>query len=65
MNQRRRVKGGRIPKLDPVSHCVMVRFNDVEYAKFLTLYEQSGAYSKATFVKARVFNESFRVVTFS
>ena len=55
-------KGGRPQKNDTASHCVMVRFNDVEYARFLALYEQSGAPAKATFIKARVFDESFRVV---
>ena len=63
MNERKTVKGGRPHKLDPAKNCVMLRLNDVEYAKFLTLYERSGVYSKATFIKARVFNESFRVVT--
>ena len=62
MNSRNR-KGGRIPKLDKSTHCVMVRFNDVEFAKFLTLYERSGVGRKAIFIKARVFNESFRVVS--
>ena len=62
MNSRNR-KGGRIPKLDKSTHCVMVRFNDVEFAKFLTLYERSGVHRKAIFIKARVFNESFRVVS--
>lgn len=55
-------KGGRPQKNDTASHCVMVRFNDVEYARFLALYEQSGVPAKATFIKARVFDESFRVV---
>lgn len=57
-----RQKGGRPPKNDTASHCVMVRFNDVEYARFMALYEQSGVHAKATFIKARVFDESFRVV---
>ena len=55
-------KGGRPQKNDTALHCVMVRFNDVEYARFLALYEQSGVPAKATFIKARVFDESFRVV---
>ena len=37
----------------------MVRFDDVEWARFLTLYEQSGVYAKAVFVKSRVFGETF------
>lgn len=46
---------GRIPKLNPKTHCVMVRFDDEEHARFLTMYEQSGEYAKAVFIKARVF----------
>ena len=40
----------------------MVRFDDVEWVRFLTLSEQSGVYAKAVFVKSRVFSEPFRVV---
>lgn len=53
---------GRIPKLNPKTHCVMVRFDDEENARFLTMYEQSGEYSKAVFIKARVFGEEFKVI---
>ena len=55
-------KGGRPIKNDPAKNCVMVRFSDQEYAKFLSMYEESGVYAKSIFVKARVFNESFRVI---
>ena len=58
MEEKRKRKGGRIPKNNKRTHCVMVRFDDVEWARFLTLYEQS----KAVFVKSRVFSESFRVI---
>ncbi len=40
----------------------MVRFNDAEHARFLTMYEQSGLLSKAAFIKARVFGDVFRVI---
>ena len=39
-----------------------VNFTASEHARFLTLFEQSGVYSKAAFIKARVFDESFRVI---
>lgn len=55
-------EAGRPPKDDPAKHCVMVRFNEVEFARFLTLYELSGVPNKAMFVKARVFDETFRVI---
>jgi hypothetical protein len=54
--------GGRPRKIDPAANRVMVRFTDVQYADFLTMYELSGVRSKARFILARVFGESFRVV---
>ena len=62
MEEKKRKKGGRIPKNNKRTHCVMVRFDDVEWARFLTLYEQSGSYARAVFVKSRVFGETFKVV---
>ncbi|MDD4226610.1 MAG: conjugal transfer protein MobA [Mariniphaga sp.] len=59
---RQRRKGGRPAKSDPVTECVMVRFNASEYARFLALLEQSGVKAKAVFIKARVFGQPFRVV---
>lgn len=55
-------KGGRIPKNDKATHRVAVRFNSVENARFLTMYELSGVQNKATFIKARVFGDTFRVI---
>ena len=59
-NKRR--KGGRPQEDDPATNCVMVRFNNVENARFLTLFDQSGMSAKALFIKARVFDQTFRVV---
>ena len=53
---------GRKPKLNPCTHCVMVRFNDEEYARFMARYKESGVYAKAVFCKSMVFGESFRVI---
>ncbi|MFV0554414.1 MAG: hypothetical protein ACK5LR_06880 [Mangrovibacterium sp.] len=39
-----------------------MRFTDAEYARFMMLLEQSGMFAKSAFVKARVFDEAFRVV---
>ena len=61
-NDTRRGKGGRPPKTDTATNHVMVRFTDEEYVRFLTMYEESGMQSKGAFAKARVFNESFRVI---
>ncbi len=57
-----RNKGGRPSKIDPAKNCVMVRFSDVEYAAFLSMFEQSGLHSKARFILARIFDDEFRVV---
>ena len=62
MNEERKSKPGRNPKKDPAVIRYTVRFTAEEHACFLTLYEQSGVYAKAVFIKARVFNEEFRVM---
>ena len=62
MNGKKRNVGGKPPKPDKASHQVMVRFNDEEYARFLAMYEQSGVYAKAVFIKARVYGAEFRVL---
>ena len=59
---RKRGRGGRPTKTDTASNCVMVRFTDEEYARFLSLLEESAVQVKATFIKARVFGERFRVI---
>lgn len=48
--------------MNPKTHCVMVRFDDEEHTRFLTMYEQSGEYAKAVFIKAMVFGEEFKVI---
>ena len=53
---------GPPPKNERADHCCMVRFTDTEFARFLTLFEQSGLQNRAAFIKARVFNETFRVI---
>ncbi len=64
MNEKRELKG-RPPKLKPQTNCVMVRFDDEEYAKFLSMYEKTRLTSRSAFTKARVFGEEFRVVSTS
>lgn len=54
-------KYGRNPKLNPKTHCVMVRFDDEEWNKFLTMYEESQVYAKAVFLKAHFFGQKFKV----
>ena len=50
MNTERK-RGGRIPKLNPKSHHVMLRFDDDEWMKFLVMYEQTDVKAKAVFAK--------------
>lgn len=52
---KKKSKYGRNPKLNPKTHCVMVRFDDVEWNRFLTMYEESQVYAKAVFLKAHFF----------
>jgi len=53
---------GRNPVLNPKTHCVMVRFDDVEWNKFLAMYEESQVYAKAVFLKAHFFGQKFKVL---
>lgn len=59
---RKRGNGGRPPKIDPAANRVTVRFTDIQYAAFLSMFDQSGVRSKARFILARIFGEPFRVV---
>lgn len=62
MNERTKSRRGRNPKNDPAVCRYTVRFTAEEHARFLTMYEQSGVYAKAIFIKARVFDEVFKVL---
>ncbi len=53
-------KYGRNPVSDLKTHCVMVRFDDVEWNRFLTMYEESQVYAKAVFLKAHFFGQKFK-----
>lgn len=63
MMQKEKRRTGRCPKLDTKTHCVMVRFNDGEWNRFLAMHEKSGVYAKAVFLKEQFFGRTFRVVT--
>lgn len=56
-------RGGRPTKTDPALCRYSVNFSAAEHARMLSLFEQSGMLSKSAFIKARVFNEPFRVIT--
>ncbi len=61
-NTPRKGKGGRPTKTDTADYRFSVNFTAEEYARFLTMFETSGLQSKAAFIKARVFNNTFRVI---
>ena len=48
--------------MNPKTHCVMVRFDDVEWNRFLTMYEESNVYAKAVFLKAHFFGQKCKVL---
>lgn len=62
MNRVKNKTGGRPPKTDIADKRYTVNFNTIEHLKFLALYEKSGTHSISAFIKARVFNESFKVI---
>ena len=55
-------KYGRNPAMNPKTHCVMVRFDNEEWLKFLSMHEKSGVYARAVFLKAHFFRQPFRVL---
>lgn len=48
--------------MNPKTHCVMVRFDDAEWNRFLTMYEEANVYAKAVFLKAHFFGQPFKVL---
>lgn len=62
INTPRRGKGGRPTKTDTADYRFSVNLTAEEHARFLTMFETSGLQSKAAFIKARVFNDTFRVI---
>ena len=52
-----------MPQVGHEDALVMVRFDDGEWNRFLAMYERSGVYAKAVFLKEQFFGRTFRVVT--
>lgn len=55
-------KGGRNPKKNPSIHRYVFRLTDEENAKFLSLFEASGADNKAHFVTSILFEKPIKTV---
>lgn len=59
---RKKHKGGRKPKKDPCKHRYAISLNDVDNARFLSLFEASGMDVKAHFITATLFEKPVKVV---
>jgi hypothetical protein len=55
-------KSGRNPKKDPAVFRYSISFNEVENARFLSLFEQSGMHVKAHFIKGCVFQKTMKTI---
>lgn len=55
-------KGGRIPKKDPAKRRHVFYLNEVDEAKFLSLFEQSGQNVMARFITYCIFGKPIKVV---
>lgn len=55
-------KGGRPMTATPCTHCVMVRFDDLEYDALLRMMEKAGETVKATFIKQHLAGKPFKVL---
>jgi hypothetical protein len=53
---------GRKPKADPCRHRLAINLNDADFARFLTLFEQSGLQDRAHFITACIFDRQLKVV---
>lgn len=58
----RKNRGGRKPKVNPSIHRYVFRLTDEENAKFLSLFETSGADNKAQFVTSVLFEKPVKSV---
>lgn len=52
---------GRPLAMKAKTNRLTLRFDDEEYAKMLTMYEKSGCYAKAVFIKEMLFGREFKV----
>lgn len=64
MNEKRlkQRKTGRIPKKDPAKRKHVFYLNEVDEARFLSLFEQSGKTAMAHFITACIFDKPLKVV---
>lgn len=63
MKEKKNQKTDRKKKLNPSIYRHSVNLTESEQADFLALFEKSGVYSQSAFIKARIFNKEFKVIT--
>lgn len=56
-------KNGRPPLPNRCTHCVMVRFDDLEWDALTRMMEKADETVRATFIKRLVFGKPFKVLT--
>lgn len=56
-------KNGRPPSPNRCTHCVMVRFDDLEWDALTRMMEKADEIVRATFIKRLVFGKPFKVLT--
>lgn len=56
-------KIGRPPSPNRCTHCVMVRFDDLEWDALTRMMEKADETVRATFIKRLVFGKPFKVLT--
>lgn len=61
-NQKKGKKAGRKPKIDPAKFRYSISFNEVEHARFLALFDQSGLHVKAHFITSCIFDKVMKTV---
>lgn len=61
-NMKESSKAGRHQTSSPCTHCVMVRFDDIEWDNFLRMMEKADETVKAVFIKKFLFGKPFKVL---
>jgi hypothetical protein len=61
-SENKQLKGGRPPKLDPCKHRYSFKLNDVDNARFLTMFDETGWTDKAKFIKTCLLKREIKYV---
>lgn len=62
LNYKPRKKTGRRPKADPAKIRYTISLNEVEHARFLALFDQSGMIVKAHFITSCIFDKTIKTI---